>query len=104
MARNELRLHLEGRPIRVEIHQSLGPHAAATNIPRRLILLDSTVLDRRGEFERILIHELFHFAWLRLGNAKRRDWEAVIEADFTKPGELGWSAEWRKEKRPRPGT
>ena len=91
---------LSGRPIRVEIRRCLGPHLAATSIPRRLVLLDASVLHRRGEFERILIHEIFHFAWVRLPNATRQSWEEVLitELDRNVPGELGWSAEWRKCK------
>jgi len=91
---------LEGRPLRVEVRASLGPHLAATFIPKRLILLDSEVLARRGEFERILVHELFHFSWVRLSNAKRRDWEILLDAELQRraKGELGWSAEWRKQK------
>jgi hypothetical protein len=89
-----------GHPIRVEIRRSLGPHLAATSIPKRLILLDREVLRRRGEFERILIHEVFHFVWVRLGNPLRRDWERVLAAELAASagGELGWSAEWRKKK------
>lgn len=91
---------LSGRPIRVEMRRALGPHSAATSIPRRLILLDAEVLARRGEFERILVHELFHFAWVRLSNEKRWSWEQVLREEFISrsPGELGWSAEWRKAK------
>ena len=91
---------LSGRPIRVELRRTLGPHAAATSIPRRLILLDAGVLARRGEFERILVHELFHFAWVRLSNEKRWSWEQVLQEELTTGarGELGWSAEWRKAK------
>ena len=91
---------LSGRPVRVEMRGSLGPHSAATSIPRRLILLDAEVLARRGEFERILVHELFHFAWVRLSNEKRWSWEDVLREEFGSgtPGELGWSAEWRKAK------
>ncbi len=88
---------LSGRPIRVELRRSLGPHLAATFIPRRLILLDAQVLETPGDFERILIHEIFHFAWIRLSNARRRDWEGILAAERA-PGELGWSAEWRKAK------
>lgn len=53
---------------------------------------------RRGEFERMLVHELFHLSWVRLSNAKRRGWEEVLAGELVKrvPGELGWSAEWRK--------
>ena len=91
---------LVGDPIRVEIRRSLGSHLAGASIPRRLILLDAAVLARRGEFERILIHELFHFVWVRLSNQKRVAWEQVLARELRErvKGELGWSAEWRKEK------
>jgi len=95
---------LAGRPIRVQIRPSLGAHLAETSIPRRLIFLDRQVLTRRGDFERILIHELFHFVWVRLSNQTRWDWERVVAAEFGRRsrGELGWSAEWRKvQLRPR---
>jgi hypothetical protein len=87
-----------GRSIRVELRRSLGPHLASTSIPRRVILLDRQVLSRTGEFERILIHEVFHFAWVRLSNANRRSWEQVLQKELRAraAGELGWSAEWRK--------
>lgn len=90
---------LAGRPIRVEVRRSLGSHLAASSIPRRVILLDAAVFARRGEFERILIHELFHFAWVRLSNQQRRDWEDILmhELAAQATGELGWSAEWRKD-------
>ena len=93
-------LSLSGLPIRVEIRRSLGPHSAATSIPGRLILLDAGLLATRGEFERILVHELFHFAWVRLSNQTRREWEAVLAEELAAGvcGELGWSAEWRKAK------
>jgi hypothetical protein len=87
-----------GRPIRVELRKSLGAHIAATSIRERFIHLDAAVFERRGEFDRILIHELFHFCWVRLSNSKRHAWEQVLarEWDARARGELGWSAEWRK--------
>jgi hypothetical protein len=90
--------NLAGRSIEIRIRRSLGPHLAATFVRRRLILLDSEVLAERGDFERILVHELFHFVWIRLSNAVRRDWERTIERELRKRarGELGWSAERRK--------
>ena len=88
---------LSGPQIRVELRNTLGPHLAATSIPKRLILLDREVLAKQGDFERILIHEIFHFAWVRLSNASRRDWENLLASEKA-PGELGWSAEWRKLK------
>jgi hypothetical protein len=89
---------LAGRPIRVEVRRSLGSHLAAASIPRRLILLDAAVFARRGEFERILLHELFHFAWVRLSNQQRQAWGEVLRQELRAhaAGELGWSAEWRK--------
>jgi hypothetical protein len=91
---------LDGAPIRVEVRASLGRHWAATSIPSRLILLDRGVLAEVGEFERILLHELFHFVWVRLSNAQRRAWEAILNAEFERgvEGELGWSAELRKQR------
>lgn len=91
---------LTGRPIRVELLRSLGEQLAAASIPRRVVLLDSEVLLHRGDFERVLVHEIFHFAWLRLPNATRRGWEQVLAVELARraPGELGWSAELRKRK------
>jgi hypothetical protein len=65
-----------------------------------VILLDSELLATRGEFERILVHEIFHFVWVRLSNSARRSWEIVLAAEIENgtAGELGWSAEWRKLK------
>jgi hypothetical protein len=84
----------------VELRPSLGAHLAATNIRRRLILLDREVLAVHGDFERILIHEIFHFTWVRLANSKRQSWEKLLRSEIARgaKGELGWSAESRKEK------
>jgi hypothetical protein len=84
----------------VELRRSLGPHLAATHIPRRVVLLNAELLAQRGEFERIMVHEIFHFAWVRLSNQTRRSWEDVLAAELAAGhrGELGWSAEWRKDK------
>ncbi len=84
----------------MELRRSLGPHLAATWIRRRVVRLDREVLLRAGEFERILIHEIFHFAWVRLSNADRRSWETVVSRELRSgvAGELGWSAESRKAK------
>jgi len=91
---------LTGRPVYVEVRRSLGSHLAASHTRRRVILLDSELLETRGDFERILVHEIFHFAWVRLSNSARQSWERVLAAEIEDgaPGELGWSAEWRKMK------
>jgi len=63
-------------------------------------LLDAGLLMEPGEFERILIHEIFHFAWVRLSNQTRQSWEGLLAAELAERarGELGWSSEWRKHK------
>jgi hypothetical protein len=96
---------LTGRPIEVRYRNDLtdtagNPAHAAAFIRQRLILLDGEL--RRDPFEhrRILLHELFHFVWVRLGNHKRRAWGDLlcIEWKAKARGEAGWSAEWRKRK------
>jgi hypothetical protein len=91
---------LFGGPIHVRIEPSLGAHWAATHIPHRVIRLDAAVLRKRGEFDRILVHEIFHFVWVRLGNPARRAWETLLAEERKQgvQGELGWSAELRQER------
>jgi hypothetical protein len=104
---------MDGRAIRVRFlpelsagsrklysNRSYGqPVYAATYIRQRRIVLDAELGDKPAELRRILIHELFHFAWVRLGNRQRRSFEALLEAEWTRRarGELGWSAESRKK-------
>ena len=73
---------------------------AATFIRRRRIILDSALSGRKSELARILIHELFHFVWVRLGNGVRRSYAGLLllEAQARARGELGWSAEMRKQE------
>ena len=73
---------------------------AATFLRSRRMVLASELLDDTAELHRIFVHELFHFAWPRLGNPRRRRWEALILEELRRRarGELGWSAEWRKQK------
>lgn len=73
---------------------------AASFIRERRIVFDSALLAKPAEFRRIAAHELFHFAWARLGNPARRDWELLLqrECEAHARGELGWSAEWRKRE------
>ena len=71
---------------------------AASFVPERYIVLDARLFRRRLELGRILYHELCHFVWPRLGNPKRRHYEALIQQEFQKGvrGELGYSSELRK--------
>ncbi|MGI8989097.1 MAG: hypothetical protein ACR2I2_05875 [Bryobacteraceae bacterium] len=74
------------------------PVHAATFLRRRQIVLDRELKSDAGELRRILVHELAHFVWWRLGNRQRLSYELLLtrELDLGLPGELGWSAEWRK--------
>ena len=73
---------------------------AGSFIRKRRIVLDSGLLQNQHELERILLHEIFHFVWPRLSNHVRANYEQVIRAEWRAriPGELGWSAEWRKNE------
>jgi hypothetical protein len=89
---------LDGAPIRLEAVRHLtdrrGPVHAGSFLRQRRMAFDCT----RAEFPRVFVHELFHFAWLRAGNPRRHSWEAVLASELRAGacGELGWSAEWRK--------
>ncbi len=71
---------------------------AGSFLRQRKIVLDAALRKQPGELDRILTHELFHFAWLRLGNPKRRSYEDLLRREFRDgvKGELGWSAECAK--------
>src|SRR5580704_9168964 len=72
-------------------------HAGAF-IRERRIAFDAELAADRKEFARIFVHEIFHFVWLRLGNARRWSYEALLRQELMARarGEMGWSAEWRK--------
>jgi hypothetical protein len=105
---------LAGRPLRIRFAPRLSarrgrlltekeagtPVHAGAFLRRRELVLDAELLEKPPELARILVHELFHFVWLRLGTPVRRSWEAVLEAESRgrARGELGWSAEWRKRE------
>lgn len=89
---------LSGSAIQVESAAGLsdrrGPVHAGSFLRERRIVFNCEA----AEFPRIFAHELFHFVWLRSGNAPRLSYEALLkeEAALHARGELGWSAEWRK--------
>jgi hypothetical protein len=74
------------------------PVLAGAFIRKREIILDRELERQPREMARILVHELFHFAWVRLGNPARRSYEAILRREWKQRarGELGWSAELRK--------
>ncbi len=103
---------LEGRVVRVRFLPALTadrnrlysnrPHGqpvfAGSFIRKRQIVLDQELERQPRELARILVHELFHFAWVRLGNPARRSYEELLRLEWKQRarGELGWSAELRK--------
>src|SRR5262245_31942640 len=104
---------VRGRPIeivflpalRAHRRKLLSGHAAAGRevhagsfLRQRRIVLDAALKKQPRELARILTHELLHFAWLRLGNPKRRSYEDILRREFRGgvKGELGWSAECAK--------
>ena len=98
-----MNVRFTGKPVRIRWRTGLldtaGHHAhAATFIRTRLILLDSELRGIKSEHQRVLLHEMFHFAWMRLGNPKRLAWENLLRGEWAAGarGEAGWSAEWRK--------
>ncbi len=103
---------LDGRAVRVRFKPALTadrrrlysnrPHGdpvfAGSFIRKREIILDQDLAHEPRELARILVHEVFHFAWVRLGNPARRSYEALLRREWKlrARGELGWSAELRK--------
>ena len=75
------------------------PVHAGAFLRKREIVLDSSLRRDPVERSRILVHEIFHFVWMRLGNPARASWNRILETELaTKArGELGWSSEWRKK-------
>ena len=64
------------------------------------MVLDRDLLLHPANLSRILVHELFHFVWLRLGNPLRRGFEQVLLEELKRNarGELGWSSECLKQR------
>lgn len=73
---------------------------AASFLRERSMVLDSALLARPRELRRILVHELFHFVWWKLGNPARAGWDALLRKEVAARarGELGWSAEKLKQR------
>ena len=73
---------------------------AGSFLRERRIILDSGL--KNSELRRVLLHELFHFAWVRLSNRRRASWVDLVGCELRRNagGELGWSAEWRKADLP----
>jgi hypothetical protein len=73
---------------------------AGAFLRKRRIVMDDDMLRTPRILERIFVHEVFHFVWLRLGPRIRASFEELVasELDRTARGELGWSSESLKLK------
>ena len=101
---------VDGAPILVEFRPDLtawrgrllsgetrGRPVHAASHPRvRQIVLDSALLRDAVELRRITVHELHHFAWIRMSNADRAAYGELVRPQVELRGELGWSAEGLK--------
>jgi len=108
-----LKTESQARWIRVRLEPGLRAHRgklltgegpgvdvhAGSFLRKREIVLDAGLLASPGELARILLHEIYHFVWVRLGNAARLSYEALLLEEIKRGarGELGWSAELRKQ-------
>ena len=94
---------IHGDPVRLEIRRALADRHGAVHagafIRERRIAFDAELAADPREFARIFVHEVFHFVWLRLGNPRRWSYQALLRQEMREHagGELGWSAEWRKQ-------
>jgi hypothetical protein len=91
---------LGGRPILVTYRAESPRIHAGSFMRERRISLHPDLRGLGDELARIFVHELFHFAWMRLGNTARWSYESVVSSEVRRwvPGELGWSAECRKRR------
>jgi hypothetical protein len=100
---------LSGSPIFISFGSQLTAHGgkllsgspqrgtqvhAASFIRDRHIVLDSYLLRRTHLLRLILVHEIFHFVWSRLGNRARAEYALLLIAERERraKGELGESA------------
>jgi len=89
---------LTGAPVRIArgwgLRDRYGDSHAVTFVRARRIVFDCAA----SEFPRIFVREVFHFVWLRIGNAARKSFGDLLAAEIKNSarGELGWSAELRK--------
>jgi hypothetical protein len=76
------------------------PVHAATFVPQRRIVLEQDLLADATLLRLILTHEILHFAWLRLGNPRRREYQELLASECARHarGELGESSAVAKEK------
>ncbi len=83
-----------GRLLSADPRERGTPVHAASFLRKREIVLESQLLAKKSDLRLILVHEIFHFVWLRLGNPKRREFRALLEQELKAGarGEMGESA------------
>jgi hypothetical protein len=76
------------------------PVHAASFVRARKIVLDTALLRRPHLLRSILLHEIFHFVWVRLGNRKRWEFAAILHRELRNHagGEIGESSGVQKER------
>lgn len=76
------------------------PVHAATYIRERRIVLETSLLSDPSALRFIFVHEVFHFAWVRLGNRKRDEYSQLLLGEIARKarGELGESSAVKKEE------
>lgn len=76
------------------------PVHAATFVRERRIVLDSELLARPRLLQLILLHEIFHLVWVRLGNRKRQEYGELLRRELRNRarGEIGESSGVQKER------
>jgi hypothetical protein len=74
------------------------PVHAACFIRRRRIVLETELLEKPQKLPLIVVHELFHFVWARLGNKVRQSFTGLLDRERKRRtrGELGESAAAKK--------
>jgi len=73
---------------------------AASFLRERRIVVEDALLNNAASLRYILVHELFHFVWWRLGNPSRRSFDMLIRKEVRVGirGELGESSGVAKSK------
>ncbi len=104
---------LTGGPIRIYTRPQLTGHRgkllsrtqrgtpvhAATFVRKREIVLETELLSAPRVLRLIVIHEIFHFVWTRLGNGARNEFAELLLREYQERarGELGESSNRKKE-------
>jgi hypothetical protein len=75
-----------------------APVHAAAFIRKRVVVLETDLISQAERLRLILIHEIFHFVWARLGNCQRRTFAKLLADEMRgrARGEIGESADVKK--------